>query len=160
MIRWWLFQANPERFRLSSALRELRDFTYQVNQYRQEMHAGDRVFLYETGPSGGVMALGHLRDEPKIGRSEDAANKYWTVLAESDVGDRWRVGVHVDFLIRPPIARSTLKSNLGTADLPNIRFAQATNYPVTPAAAAELLVIALDRSVRHVTDDAPKGASK
>ena len=46
----WVFQANPKRFDLLQALRDGATETWSVNQHRQDIQPGDRVWFRLTGP--------------------------------------------------------------------------------------------------------------
>ena len=50
-------QANPRRFDLLQALQDGGTEMWSVNQHRQDMQPGDRVWFRLTGPSAGVYAV-------------------------------------------------------------------------------------------------------
>jgi hypothetical protein len=55
---FWIFHANPRYYNLSAAIIELREMKWEVNQYKKEIHKGDRVFLWEAGKNAGVVCGG------------------------------------------------------------------------------------------------------
>lgn len=87
----WVFQANPRRFDLLQALQDGGTEMWSVNQHRQDIQPGDRVWFRLTGPSAGVYAVGQVTS---LTRSE--ANEF---------GD-WQVDVTFESRIDPPLLRA------------------------------------------------------
>lgn len=75
----WVFQANPKRFDLLQALQDSDTETWSVNQHRQDIQPGDRVWFRLTGPDAGIYALGQVTSVPR-----PEANEF---------GDCWVQGV-------------------------------------------------------------------
>jgi len=44
----WIFQANPKSFDVENALKHLHEFTWLASQHRDEIHTGDKVYLWEV----------------------------------------------------------------------------------------------------------------
>src|ERR1019366_5781363 len=62
----WLFQANPKIYDIDRALSELSEVDWVVRQYRNDIHAGDRVYIWRSGPEAGVIATAEVLAEPEI----------------------------------------------------------------------------------------------
>jgi len=58
-------QANPEFFDIDGALSELDELSWLVNQHAAEIHEDDEVFLWRSGPQGGIVAAGTILTEPR-----------------------------------------------------------------------------------------------
>lgn len=129
--RAWLFQGRPDRYDLPGALAELNELTWDVNQYPKQIHLGDRVYLWETGEEAGVLALGTIITDPEVRPDEQAERRFWRTNRPPE-GDRLRVRVKVDRLVQPRLSRSMLVTHPILASLPNLRFANATNFRLTP----------------------------
>ena len=87
----WVFQANPRRFDLLQALQDGGAETWSVNQHRQDIQPGDRVWFRLTGPDAGIYAVGQVTSLPR-----PEANEF---------GD-WQVDVTFDSRIDPPLLRA------------------------------------------------------
>ena len=87
----WVFQANPRRFDLLQALQDGGTEMWSVNQHRQDIQPGDRVWFRLTGPGAGVYAVGQVTSLPR-----PEANEF---------GD-WQVDVTFESRIDPPLLRA------------------------------------------------------
>jgi predicted Mrr-cat superfamily restriction endonuclease len=87
----WVFQANPKRFDLLQALQDSSTETWSVNQHRQDIQPGDRVWFRVTGPDAGLYAIGQVTSVPRR-----EANEF---------GD-WQVDVTFESRIDPPLLRA------------------------------------------------------
>jgi len=45
----WLFQGNPDKFDVDGYLASRTEFCWTVNQHRQRIKAGDRVYIWRSG---------------------------------------------------------------------------------------------------------------
>jgi hypothetical protein len=86
-----VFQANPRRFDLLQALQEGGTEAWSVNQHRQDIQPGDRVWFRLTGPDAGIYAVGQVTSVPRPEASE--------------FGD-WQVDVTFESRIDPPLLRA------------------------------------------------------
>ena len=59
----WIFQGNPKIYDLTAAVRALKEETWLVQQHRAEIRVGDRVYLWESGPEAGIVAVAEVLDE-------------------------------------------------------------------------------------------------
>jgi len=56
----WIFQANPKRYDLAAALSRGVDRNWSMNQGRNIVSPGDRVFFWEAGAEARLLAVGHV----------------------------------------------------------------------------------------------------
>ncbi len=111
--------------------------TWLVNQYKHDIHADDRVFLWETGPQAGVLASGQVTSEPAVmnqGRGEEAYER----LPDKFYGPRLRVNIEIEHVLRPRLSRQQITADENLASLPNLKFANATNFRLAPGQGAAL----------------------
>ncbi|MFC5268697.1 restriction endonuclease [Kribbella qitaiheensis] len=87
----WVFQANPKRYDLLTSIEQGREETWAVNQHRQSVQPGDRVWFRITGQQAGVYAVGRVTSLPREESSE--------------FGD-WIVDVDIESKVEPPLLRS------------------------------------------------------
>src|SRR5260370_23451007 len=62
----WIFKANSEFSDVRSAVRTLREHTWLVQQHKEQIKLGDRVYLWESGPRGGIIGLAEGSEPPRI----------------------------------------------------------------------------------------------
>jgi len=127
----WIFQSIPEQYDLEGAVEALKELTWLVNRYPDQIHVGNRVYLWETGPNAGIVAVGRVLTEPATMEESDDEASYRR-KPEAYEGPRRRVRVAIDDLVQPRLTRARLRSDEVLSQLPNLRFAQGTNFPVTP----------------------------
>ena len=87
----WVFQANPKRFDLLQALQDSSAETWSVNQHRQDIQPGDRVWFRVTGPDAGIYAIGRVTSVPRQEVTEFG---------------NWQVDVTFESRIDPPLLRA------------------------------------------------------
>lgn len=119
----WLFQGNPEVW--GDLEDELSDMEHgdvsdwSVKQYTKDVGAGDDVVFWQSGKSGGLMAIGTIITDPYEGEDlEGNPILYvdWKLLRK----------------IVPPISRSEFKESPILREMHHMKWAQATNYRVKP----------------------------
>ena len=118
------------QYDLAGALTTTRALVSLVNQYEHEIHAGDRVFLWETGSKAGVLASGRIVSEPALmdrGRGDE-----YERVPDRFSGPRLRVRIDVERVLRTRLSRQQVSANEVLASLPNLKFANATNFKLTP----------------------------
>ena len=128
--RSWIFQANPQRYDIDGALAELDELSWLINQHPDHIHEGDEVFLWRSGPQGGVVGTATILTEPaefEVSPEDAAFNRD----AEKFEGAKKRVRLQVDKVIDPPILRTAIAEDPSLSDLQILRMAQSTNSPVT-----------------------------
>ena len=135
--RTWIFQANPELFDVRAASSKLDEFTWLVRQYEDQIAAGDRVFLWESGADGGIVATATIVAAPSsipMGQGEQT----FVFSAEKSSGNQVRVRLRIDKRLDPVLNRSELLEVPGLRELSILRQPAGTNFPVTPEQAATI----------------------
>ena len=125
--RYWLFQANPEIWSIDEFLARAQPGdpdTWLANQSRKEMKVGDHVVVWKSGPSAGAYAFAEL-----TGEAFERPRSEWN---HSQTSTEWAVPMRVIRVLAHPILRSELLEHPILRDLGVIKFANATNFTVTP----------------------------
>lgn len=135
--RAWIFQSSPEQYDLAGALESLAEFHWLVKRYEREIHIGDRVYLWEAGSDAGVAAIAEVATEPAEVEDSEADKGFWRDPA-GFVGPRLRVLLRIARVVDPRLSRAEAQANPALAKLPNLVFAQGTNFPLTPEQDQEL----------------------
>lgn len=127
----WIFQGNPKFYDVRAAVRALREETWLVTGYRNAIKPGDRVYLWESGAEGGVIAVGEVLDSPSV-RPIPEVDKPFVRDPSKFAGDKVRVKVRIDHVLDPVLTRIQVAKDPALRNLAILRFANATNFPVTP----------------------------
>ncbi len=135
--RAWIFQSSPDQYDLAGALESLAEFFWLVRRYEKEIHVGDRVYLWEAGSDAGVAAIAEVASEPAEVEDADADQGFWRDPT-AFVGPRRRVLLKIATVVDPRLSRAEAQGNPALAKLPNLVFAQGTNFPLTPEQDQEL----------------------
>ena len=129
-MAFWIFKCNPDKYRLADRLADPNPtLTWTVSKFRDEIIAGDTVFLWVTGAQRGIQAVIRVDEPPRLMAEMENQQAYW---AERDTQEFRIVGTltHRDI----NLSGNELREVEGLADLSVfIGFQQATNFPVTPA---------------------------
>jgi hypothetical protein len=126
----WIFQANPKYYDIRGALQSLDEMNWTTAQYVRQINAGDTVFIWESGPHGGIMGRGTLLTDPQ-GMPDQEGQQFIRDEAKFS-GSQTRVRIRIDEVLPTAIGRGQLAEHPVLRDLPPLKFANATNFSVTP----------------------------
>jgi predicted Mrr-cat superfamily restriction endonuclease len=130
--RAWVFQANPKRFDLLQALDADSAVTWSVNQHRQDIQPGDRVWFRITGSEAGIYAVGRVTSLPR--------------KESNEFGD-WQVDVTFEFRVNPPVLRAESDVDAILCATPALTGLMGTNLSLSAEADARLEEVTEERSV-------------
>jgi hypothetical protein len=112
----WVFQCNPKRYDLASELEKgTQTEDWSMNQHRELVSPGDRVFFWQTGPNARLLGIGHV-NSPVYER-------------ESPFG-RHRVDIIFDYKILPPITRPEMVEQKVLGTFAPFKGIMGTNFPI------------------------------
>ena len=148
VVQTWIFQGNPDQFDLDAYLgASPTQLPWLVTRYAQQIEAGDRVFIWRTKGSAekdaGIIAEATVV-APALPRPESAdAVSFWRGNAEQAVQVLPRALLRLNRVAgtREVLRREWLVQDPVLSDLPNLKMAAGTNYPVTPQQAARLYAL-------------------
>ena len=134
----WIFQANPKIFDIDGALASLDEMTWTVKDQAARAAVGDLVFIWRSGPGGGVVALATITERASVRESlPDEAE--FTIDKESLGGARPRIVLRIDRRLPEPLLRTTIASEPRLQDLLILRFANYGTFKVSSDHAATLM---------------------
>ena len=133
----WVFQANPKKWDVDRALADLRVVRWLVNQYRDDIRCGDRVFLWRSGPQAGVVAVCTTLADPAPLPDDKESYRYQLEEAMF-AGERIRVPLAIEKVLQRPILRKALLWNRDLDGMAILRRPQGTNFPLEPGEVAAL----------------------
>ena len=151
----WIFKASSEFSGVRSAVRTLREYTWLVQQHKEQIKLGDRVYLWESGPRGGIIGLAEVSEPPRI-QPEPKEQLLFIRNSEKFRGDRLRVKIRLLKLIEPAIQRTYLSSRAEFATLSILRRPRATNFRVAREEAKALEGIVDGMAVAAAPHDSVK----
>ncbi len=128
---YWIFQANPSRYRIFESLARESDEWWNLNQHADEVGMGDRVLIWIAGPDAGVYAVGTVVTAPIVTADSASGQAYWL---EPEAGRRAKPRVRVRYdrvLLDRPLRKPYLAAGPALWDLPILRFPRGTNFRVS-----------------------------
>lgn len=125
----FIFQANPRYYNIGAAVRELPRMNWSILQSKNQIHRGDRVYIWQSGPGGGVIAEGTILAEPAM-MPEQEGRRYIVDPDKFD-GEQLRVPLSINRVLEQPIGRERLRSDPRFDDLGILNFPNATNYGIS-----------------------------
>ena len=135
--RAWIFQANPSYYDIRSAVRHLPEQTWLVAQHRDRITVGDRAYMWESGPEGGIVATGEVVDGPALGLFSADENRFMR-KTEKVAREQLRVKLRIQKVLDPLLSRRVISSQPKLKKLSIFKMAQGTNFEVTPEEARVL----------------------
>jgi len=102
----WIFQASPQLSDVKGAMRSVKQPVCLVQQFGKAIKPGDRVYLWECGPRGGIIGLAEVAEAPRI-QPEPAEQLPYIRETEKFAGDQLRVKLRMLRGIEPVIYGST-----------------------------------------------------
>lgn len=128
-MAFWIFKCNPDKYRLADRLADPNPtLTWKVSRFRDEINAGDTVFLWVTGPQRGIRAVIRVDEPPRRMAEMESEQAYWV---KRDAEEQFRV---VGTLTRRDVnlPHTELREVEGLADLSVFTgYQQATNFRLT-----------------------------
>jgi hypothetical protein len=148
--RNWIFQGSPTTFNTTAAIKALPELDWLVKRYRDQVHPGDRVFLWESGPNAGVLAIATVLTEPAIKATLEEEKPFW-VGGEEEVEPKPRVSLRIDKVLDPRLPRQRLAEHDLLKHNAIITLRTGTNFALTPEE-AETLMAMIEERVEPILD--------
>ena len=144
----WIFQANPNEYRVLDALAAGVIRSWHVKQHATAIRSGDTVFIWKAGQDAGVYALAAVTGEPRLMRPTDEeialyAPEFRELLRQED---QLRAPLRVDLVLSAPISRTELRGHPVMRELSILRMPRGTNFAVTDVQGEALREIARTRA--------------
>lgn len=131
--RVWLFQANPDYYRIVEALQALDQLSFLISRYKDEIRVGDVVLLWMSGKFAGIYAQARVAEGVSERPSTGPEAEFWVdPNAAAEVQNRVTLAIERKFLAHP-VLKSTIARVDGLQDLMVLRLPQGTNFRVSDA---------------------------
>jgi len=132
--KYWIFQANPETFRIFDWWKDHPNddsITWSIRQYANEVRKGDLGFLWLSGKKSGIYALVKVSSNPaKIDHTEEEKN-YWTDSKEILKISKRAVLDYQNTMFDHPIDRRYCLNDQVLSGMSILRQAQGTVFRIT-----------------------------
>lgn len=143
MSHTWIFQANPQHYDVRGAVEQLDVIHWNVRQHKSNITIGDLVYVWASGPTGGLLGVGIVDSEVQDLEESDAEKSFWTSPPESFVSPKVRIKKIAFF--DPPIVREQLIAEPELAKLSLLKIPQGTNFAVSESEAQILRQLTMER---------------
>lgn len=131
----WIFQANPRRYNIISALSDNDigiNMHWLVNQHKKKIKKGHIGLIWLSGKEAGIYAITEIVSDPDFMEEPEAENKYWEDEDDKN-GKKFRVKMKIiKNLLKYPILKEMIRNTVGLQGLSILRNPMGTNFPVTP----------------------------
>jgi MoxR-like ATPase len=131
--RAWVFQANPTIYAIDRAVEELPSIEWTVRQHRNEIHAGDRVYLWRSGANAGITAVGSVTSEPAV-RGPNERERPFYLRPDLFAEEEPRVDVAIEWVLPKMLLKTELIENDVLREMTVVKMqGRGTNFRVTSA---------------------------
>ncbi len=153
---YWLFQSNPEIFRLIDALRAEALESFAITAHKQDIKKGDKVILWQSGKNAGCYALATISSDVEEQDISEAERAFFNRLPEEKM--RVRLLVEYNFWNKP-ISWELLQGNPAfegfNAGLPGTNFAATEAQYKTIVEIAKQIDVLFEPEIAYVAKELP-----
>jgi len=90
-VNYWVFQGNPNIYRVVDALKDGKIKTWSVSAHKTEIRIGDKVILWVTGEKSGCYALCTVTSAVENIKADVEDFKYYTDKSDNEIHDRVKI---------------------------------------------------------------------
>ena len=129
--RTWIFQGNPNKYRLEDSLTTEQEEYWNLNQHAKSVRCGDRVLIWISGDAAGIYAIGRVMTNPQIQSDSPIGLNYWNNRADG-LKPKARVLVRYErLLFHQPLRKAYFQADPDLWDMTILHAPRATNFSVT-----------------------------
>lgn len=129
--KYWLFQANPARYRIHDSLRREVEEWWNLNQHASDVRVGDHVTIWISGKDAGIYATGKVIEGPVITPDSIPGQGYWENRNDG-LKEKPRVRVRYDrILFDRPLLKVFLEADPELWDMKILRSPRGTNFSLS-----------------------------
>ena len=134
----WIFQANPDMYDLAGAITGLKELSWVTRQHRSRIRAGDRVYVWESGASAGIVATATILTDPGPVPRNEAEDAFWRQKQDATDPNEPSVRIRIDRVLQRRLRKDSLSIHPTLGSLTILRAPVGTNFAVTPEQAQAL----------------------
>ncbi|RLI31711.1 hypothetical protein DRO56_04830 [Candidatus Bathyarchaeota archaeon] len=132
--RYWIFQFNPRKYRWFDWIKENEGKTEQwlTSQHSKEIHKGDKVVVWASGPKAGVYAIGEILTNPKRKPLNQEQKKYWNIKTDvfKFLSNKSVIVKYSKIITDNPLLKGECEQDPILSGMPVLKGIQATNIPI------------------------------
>jgi hypothetical protein len=140
---YWVFQGNPQNYRVVDALRDGVVKTWQVNQNKKDVHLGDKIIIWVTGEAAGCYALATVTSEVNTITEDPEETAYRIQAPKKSTMEGITLRIDTN-LWNSPVTKEDIKRQPAFKDFPAGR--QGTNLIATEAQYNGILALVRGRT--------------
>lgn len=130
----WLFQCNPEKYRIEAALNDAQInhcFHWLVKQHKQDITKGDTALIWCSGQSAGIFAIAEILTNPELQVETKYESEYW-IDDTGERGTQTRVKLKLETnLSDTPVHKKTMLQIQGLQQMRIFKMPRGTNFRVS-----------------------------
>ena len=128
-MAFWLFQGNPQYYRVLDAIKELEQMPWLVTRYAKDIIPGDGVIIWISGKQGGIYATAEVI-EPAQFITQIPDKKYW-VDSTRTLGKQQAIIRFTHKLTESALLKNRLQEDSVLKNLLVLRAPNSTNFKVS-----------------------------
>lgn len=132
--KYWLFQANPDTYRIFDWWKDHPkddSIIWSIRQYAKEVRRGDFGCIWLSGPKAGVYALIEIVSDPKTIERTDSEKSYWVDKKELLKSSKRSNLKYINKLFNSPIYREYCRQDSVLSDMVIFKQAQGTVFKLS-----------------------------
>lgn len=106
MANSWIFQGNPNTYRVRDAIARLTTINWSVKAHASEMNVGDTVYLWESGALGGLVGQTTIVAGVADRQEPPEEGEFWVTPTEQTT--KSCVQLRIDRVFEPDVKRADL----------------------------------------------------
>ena len=127
----WIFQINPRAYDIEKAIGDLKILDWAIRRkYKHEVKINDTVYIWQSGPRAGVLAVARVISEPEF-RTFDRHEKQYVLKKERFEGKQFFVKVEITEVLDERVSRTDLAEDPVLSKSLIITSPQGTNALLT-----------------------------
>lgn len=128
--RVWIFQANPQYYRILEALQSLDRILFLTNRYKDNIQVGDIVLLWMSGNHAGIYAQARVAEGVADRKSDGDDAAFWADPSSMSMTKPCVVLAIEKRFLSNPLLKTTIAAIEGLANLMILRQPNGTNFPI------------------------------
>jgi predicted RNA-binding protein with PUA-like domain len=128
-MAYWLFQGNPQYYRILDAIQELEELPWLVTRYAKDIVPGDDVIIWISGKQAGIYAIAEVIEPPQF-LTQVPDKKYWLDSTRA-LGKQQAMIKFTHKLVKSAVLKNKLQEDSILKNLLILRAPNSTNFKVS-----------------------------
>jgi predicted RNA-binding protein with PUA-like domain len=128
-MAYWLFQGNPQYYRVLDAIKELEQLPWLVTRYAKDIVPGDGVIIWISGKQAGIYAIAEVIEPAQL-LTQVPDKKYWLDSTRA-LGKQQAMIKFTHKLVESAVLKNRLQEDSLLKNLLILRAPNSTNFKVS-----------------------------